>query len=97
MWIVSRRTLRAFWEKHADAKEQLQAWFAIAEKAEWKTPADVKTTFGKASIVSGNRVVFDIKGNAYRLVVKMAYRFGKCWIRWIGTHADYDKIDVTTV
>ena len=86
-----------FWEQHADAEQALRAWYAEAKTAAWKTPGAIKTRYRSASIVANNRVVFNIGGNKYRLVVAVRYDLGILFIRFIGTHADYDKIDVTTV
>jgi mRNA interferase HigB len=97
MRIIAKRTLREFWTRHADAMEPLKAWYAIVSRADWKGPADVKATFRNASIVADSRVVFNIKGNHYRLVARFAYGFGRCWVRFIGSHTEYDAIDVTTV
>jgi mRNA interferase HigB len=75
----------------------LTAWYAIARAAEWKSPQDVRTAFGSADFVGDNRVVFDIGGNNYRLVVRISYRFKQVLIKFVGTHADYDRIDAGTV
>lgn len=95
--IFSKSTLRDFWEKHTDAEQYLKTWYDTAINADWKTPADVKQTFANASILKSNRVVFNIKGNTYRLIVK--FNFEKQWIfvRFIGTHEAYDKIDADTI
>ena len=97
MRVIKKRTLQEFWERSPDAKQALLAWYAEAEHAAWRTPAEVKAQYGNASIVAGNRVVFNICGNKYRLVVKVHYNTGVIYIRFIGTHAEYDGIDVTTV
>lgn len=97
MHIVSQKALRLFWEKHPDAEQPLRAWYLIATRAQWRTPADVKTDYGAASIIGNNRVVFNIKGNTYRLVVVVAYQQGRMFIRFVGTHAEYDSIDATTI
>ena len=97
MRIIARRTLREFWTDHADAEIALRAWYADAEKAEWKTPEDIKDTYANASILGNNRVVFNIKGNHYRLIVKINYPYAMVWIRFVGTHAEYDKIDTTKI
>jgi mRNA interferase HigB len=97
MRVISKRLLREFWEKHADAKAALQGWYEDALRADWKTPADIKNTYGNASIIANNRVVFNIKGNDYRLVVKVHYDRGYLYIRFVGTHAAYDKIDAATI
>ena len=95
--IFSKSTLREYWEKHADAEQYLKTWYDTAMNADWKTPGDVKHTYGKASILKNGRIVFNIKGNAYRLVAK--FNFEKQWIfiRFIGTHHEYDKIDANTI
>jgi mRNA interferase HigB len=99
MHIVSRALLVSFYEQpgHQDAGESLQAWYEIASKAQWQTPADVKAQFGNASIVGNNRVVFNIKGNDYRLIVAFAYRMGWGFVKFVGTHAQYDAVDASTV
>lgn len=97
MWIITRGTLRDFWETHADAEAPLKEWFQAADRAEWKSPEEIKTHYPGASILPGNRVVFNIKGNDYRLVVKIHYNTGVIFIRFVGTHAEYDKIDATTI
>lgn len=97
MRIISRRILREFWEKHPDASAALQAWFHDVEHASWKNPADIKAVYRNASFVATNRVVFNIKGNRYRLVILVVYPYSLVYIRFVGTHAEYDKIKVTTV
>jgi mRNA interferase HigB len=91
------KTLRLFWEQHPDAQQALQAWYRDAKQATWKTPADIKNVYRNASIVGNNRVVFNIRGNQYRLAVGVNYTSGIIYIRFIGTHQDYDKIDVATI
>jgi mRNA interferase HigB len=101
--VIARSTLKRFIEQtrgrraHAALKSALEAWFTEARKAHWKNAADVKRLYATASIVSSDRVVFNIKGNDYRLVVAIDYEKGIVWIKWIGTHAEYDGIDVRTV
>ena len=97
MHVISKRTLREFWERHSDAERPLLAWLKEAQTAQWGTPADVKAVFPKASIIGDNRVVFDIKGNAYRLVVSVFYPGRKVYIRFVGTHAEYDRINAQEV
>lgn len=97
MRIISRRVLRDFWEKHPDACVPLQTWFHDVERANWTTPAEIKRIFQNASFVASNRVVFNIKGNRYRLVVVVVYQHGVVYIRFVGTHEEYDRIDVTTI
>ena len=97
MHVISRKALKEFWEREPEAELQLRAWFAEAEDAEWKNPADVKAKYGRASILKGNRAVFNICGNKYRLVVRINYAFGRVYIRFVGTHAEYDEIDAETI
>jgi len=95
--IIARRTLREFWQKHADAEQPLRAWYHDARKADWSSPSDVKRVYANASLVGGNRIVFSISGNKYRLVVAVNYRHRICCVRFVGTHKAYDRIDVATV
>jgi mRNA interferase HigB len=97
MRVISFKTLREFYLEHPDSKQPLRAWFKEAERASWSSPQQIKKLYASASIVPDNRVVFNIKGNSYRLVVKFNYKYGWAWIRFIGTHAAYDRIDVTTI
>jgi mRNA interferase HigB len=97
MHIVSLKTLRLFWEIHPDAEQPLRAWYAIARHAQWRTPTDVRSAYGSASFVGNNRIVFNIKGNDYRLIVLTEYSKGKLFIRFVGTHADYNRIDASTI
>ncbi len=97
MHIISRKPLREFSGKHPPAKTSLDAWFAETSRAEWGSFADVKATYGTADVVAGNRVIFNIGGNKYRLVVKIAYKCGIVFVRFVGTHAAYDDIDAKTI
>ena len=97
MRVIAKSTLRDFWAIHKDCEDQLKAWFNEAEKANWESPAEIKLDYPSASVLPDNRVVFNIKGNTYRLVVKINYKFGLVWIRFIGTHAGYDKINAGTI
>ena len=97
MRIVAKRTLRIFWETHPDAKDPLLAWYREVEKEDWSNSAKLKEKYRSASVVAYKRVVFNIKGNDYRLVVKINYSYRVVYIRFIGTHAEYDKIDVEEV
>lgn len=97
MRVIARRTLKRFWEKHPDAEEPLKAWYAEARAASWQQPQDIKNRHGSASFVGNNRVVFNIGGNKYRLVVHVRYDNGIVFLRFIGTHTEYDRIDVETV
>ncbi|MDP9230629.1 MAG: type II toxin-antitoxin system HigB family toxin [Bacteroidota bacterium] len=97
MRIIAKKILREFWKKHSDCEEQLKAWFQETSKSEWKTPDNIKKKYPGASFLAGNRVVFNIKGNKYRLIVKINYDYQMIWIRFIGTHAEYDKIDASKI
>jgi mRNA interferase HigB len=103
MRIIARRTLREFvagrrgYEDHGALKAGLDAWFDEVRKARWSSAADVRSSFATASIVSADRIVFNIKGNDYRLVVAVDFEKSIVWIKWIGTHKNYDKIDVKEV
>ena len=97
MRIIARRALRDFWEKHADAEQPLRAWYHDVLRADWKSPADVKSVYASASIVGENRLVFNIGGNKYRLVVWINFPYRVVYVRFVGTHADYDRIDAQTV
>ncbi|WP_339074758.1 type II toxin-antitoxin system HigB family toxin [Teredinibacter turnerae] len=100
MRIIALSTLKAFWEEHPDylgAKEPTLAWYRHTLHAGWNSPAEVKQEFGNASILKDGRVVFNIAGNKYRLVVWINYAYGVVYIRFIGTHVQYDKIDVQTI
>ena len=89
--------MRDFWERHPDAEQALRAWYADARRAQWNNPQDIRNTYVSASIIANNRVVFNIRGNTYRLIVAINYPLHIVYIRFIGTHADYDQIDATTV
>lgn len=97
MRVIAKRTLREFWANHPDAERPLQAWHAEAQKAAWSTPQQVKDQFGSASILKSGRVVFNVAGNKYRLVVAMDFKRQACYIKFIGTHKQYDMIDAETV
>jgi mRNA interferase HigB len=98
MQIVAKRTLREFWEKHNQAETPLSVWYVLVSRADWDGPADVKATFGSTvDFVGDNRLIFDIGGNKYRLVVHVAYPFKRVLIKFVGTHKDYDRIDPETV
>lgn len=99
MRVLSRATLVNFWDQvqYADSEVSLTAWYDEAKHADWKAPQDIKNQYGNASIITNNRVVFNIHGNKYRLVIAVNYTYSMCYIRFVGTHAQYDKIDVATV
>lgn len=95
--IISKKILREFWEKHSDSQQQLKSWYQETNDVEWTTPKQIKKEYPSASFLADNRVVFNIKGNKYRLIVKINYEYNMIWIRFIGTHAEYDKIDATKI
>ncbi len=97
MVVIARKTLREYGKANPEAKEQIDAWYAEASDADWKTPADVKAKYRSASILKDGRVVFNICGNKYRLVVWIAYSVRTVFIRFIGTHEEYDQIDAQTI
>lgn len=97
MRAIARKTLKDFWEKHADAEQPLKAWFHETKTARWKSFIAVKARYQSADALPGNRVVFNIKGNTYRLIVHIHYNTGIAFIRFLGTHAEYDRIDATTI
>lgn len=97
MRVIARKTLLDFWAKHADAEPALRAWFHEAKIARWKSFNDIKARYRSADVLPGNRVVFNLKGNTYRLVVHIHYNTGVVFIRFVGTHAGYDRIDATTI
>ena len=95
--IFVKSTLRKFWEIHPDSEQYLKTWYDTALSSDWKTPNNVKQTYANASILKNRRIVFNIKGNSYRLIVK--FNFEKQWafIRFLGTHKEYNKIDANTI
>ena len=103
MRIIARRTLREFVQSRAGHKDQpalkaaLDAWFDEVRKARWSSTAEVRQRYASASIISSERIVFNIKGNDYRLVVSVDFEKGIVWIKWLGTHRDYDRLDVKEV
>lgn len=97
MRVTRSKLLSDFWQSHPDVKSSLQIWYAEADAANWKTPTDIKQRYGSADFLPDNRVVLNIKGNHYRLVLKIHYPIGVVEIRYIGTHADYDRINARTI
>jgi mRNA interferase HigB len=95
--VIAKRTLRSFWTSHKDCEQQLKSWYKEAEDANWKGPNDIKIDYPSVSFLANNRVVFNIKGNKYRLVVKINYSYKIVWIRFVGTHSEYDKINADKI
>ena len=97
MRVIAVSTLRAFWERHPDAEQPLKAWHEEALNAAWMQPADIKAQYRSASVLKNRRVVFNIKGNDYRLIVAIAYNLQIAYVKFIGTHKEYDAVDAETV
>ena len=97
MRIIARRTLRDYWERYPQSEQPLRAWVREAAASNWTGPEDVKSRYRHASLLKGTRVVFNIVGNKYRLVVQINYDFRIIYIRFVGSHAAYDKVDAETV
>ena len=95
--VIAKKTLRDFWTRHADSEQQLTAWYRENEKSEFKNLNELKREYPSASILKDNRIVFNIKGNKYRLIVKFNFEYQICWIRFVGTHAEYDKINAIEI
>jgi mRNA interferase HigB len=95
--IIAKKALRDFWEEHPDSEQQLKSWYQETSNAEWTGPSKIKIDYPSASFLADNRVVFNIKGNHYRLIVKINYDYQMVWIRFIGTHAEYDKVNAKTI
>jgi len=97
MKVYSKSALRDFWETHADAEQSLKTWYSVVKTAAWKSPLEVKHRFPDASILRGNRVVFNIKGNDYRLVAAFHYDNQRVFVRFVGTHKEYDRVDAEKI
>lgn len=97
MRITSKKKLRECWGKHRNAEQPLKAWYFEVKHANWKTPTEVKQGFLSADFLTGNRVIFNIKGNRYRIIAVIHYNIGRVYIRFAGTHAEYDKINAEKV
>ena len=97
MRIIAKRTLRTFWERDPRAEQPLKSWYAIAKKADWSSPTDVKQAYGNASLIGNDRVVFNIGGNRYRLIVRFDYTHRIGFVRFVGTHAEYDAVNASRV
>ena len=95
--IIAKKTLRIYWKQHSNCEQYLKTWYETAKKSDWKNPNDIKKSYKRVSILPGNRAVFNIKGNSYRLIVKFNYDRQWAFIRFIGTHAEYDKINAETI
>ncbi|HOC11557.1 MAG TPA: type II toxin-antitoxin system HigB family toxin [Thermomonas sp.] len=97
MRVIAVSTLRAFWERHPEAEQPLKAWYEEATSASWSQPADIKSQYRSASVLKNRRVVFNIKGNDYRLIVAIAYKLQIVYVKFVGTHKEYDAVDAETV
>jgi mRNA interferase HigB len=97
MRIIKLKTLKEFWELRPDSEKALRAWYAEAKSADWNTSADIKALYNSASILKNFRVVFNICGNKYRMIVKIKYPFSTVYIRFLGTHKEYDQIDAEVI
>ncbi len=97
MRVIAKKILREFWVKHNDSEQQLKTWYKESSKANWTKPSEIKSEYSKASILKSGRVVFNICGNKYRLIVDLNYERQWAFIRFIGTHKDYDKIDANKI
>lgn len=97
MRVIAKKVLREFWTKHADCEQQLKSWYREAEKSEWKTTNEIKKEYPTASILGDNSVVFNIKGNNYPLIVKINFQYRMMWVRFVGTHKEYDRIDANKI
>ena len=95
--VIAKKIVREFWEKHTDCEQQLKTWYQETSKAEWSNSNEIKTEYPTASIIGDNRIVFNIKGNTYRLIIKINFDYQMVWIRFIGTHAEYDKINAKSI
>jgi mRNA interferase HigB len=95
--VISKKILRDFWSIHNDCEQQLKSWYQEAEKASWKNSNQLKLDYPNASILKNNRFCFNIKGNDYRLIVRINFEHQMIWIRFVGTHSEYDKIDSNKV
>ena len=97
MQIIARGPLKLFWEAYPQAETPLRTWYALVSAAAWEGPADIRASFGSADFVGDNRVIFDIGGNKFRLVVRVSYAYRRVLVKFIGTHAEYDNINPETV
>jgi mRNA interferase HigB len=95
--IIAKKILREFWEKYPDCEQQLKSWYRETEKSSWKSINEIKIEYPSASILKENRIIFNIKGNKYRLIVKINFHYQMVWVRFIGTHQQYDNIDANKI
>jgi mRNA interferase HigB len=95
--VIAKRTLREYWERYPECEQPLKSWHKEASEEHWRSPQDIKNAYPSASFLPGNRVVFNIKGNKYRLIVRINYEFSLVWIRFIGSHAEYSRIDAREI
>jgi len=97
MRVIAVRALKAFWQMHPDAESALRAWYIEAKRASWRSPQDIRNAYRIASFLRNNRVVFNIKGNSYRLIVAIKYEFQIVYIRFVGTHAEYERVKAEVI
>ena len=97
MRVIAKSALREFWEQHPDAEEALRAWYEDAERAAWRTPPGIRAAYPSASFLANNRIAFNIRGNHYRLIVQIHYNTQIVYIRFVGAHAEYDRIDASAI
>lgn len=97
MRVISKKILKDFWVKYPDSEQQLKAWYLEANTSYWNNPNEIKKEYPSASILKENRVVFNIKGNKYRLIVRIAFKYQMIWVRFVGTHEEYNKIDANKI
>ncbi|HXR83512.1 MAG TPA: type II toxin-antitoxin system HigB family toxin [Hanamia sp.] len=97
MRVIAKKVLKEFWKEHSDCEQQLKSWYQESSRAKWKNSNDIKREYPTASFLANNKVVLNIKGDHYRLIIKLNYEYQIIWIRFIGTHAEYDKINAEKI
>lgn len=97
MRVIAKSTLKEFWDKHKDSEQSLLSWYKVAKRANWENFEEVKAQFGSSKILGQDRIIFKIKGNKYRLIVKVTFVHQIIWIRFIGTHGEYDNINAKEI
>ena len=97
MRVIAKRTLKEFWEKHEDSEQALLSWYKVAKREKWENFEEIKSQFGSCKILGRDRIIFKIKGNKYRLIVKITFVHKIIWIRFIGTHSEYDTINAKEI